>query len=129
MVEGLAELKKLPYKFNAVQVDRKTGGVIARGMPLIPYGFYCYSPVQPMIQEEEVVRGFNLISPYQSIPNSDRKMRKVYMDRAAELGMKVNYNLLSVATAGTGYNRNWIPRSAARCSSRRSRPSRTILPC
>lgn len=109
MVEGLAELKKLPYKFNAVQVDRKTGGVIARGMPLIPYGFYCYSPVQPMIQEEEVVRGFNLISPYQSIPNSDRKMRKVYMDRAAELGMKVNYNLLSVATAGTGYNRNQDP--------------------
>ena len=108
-VEGSAELKKLPYKFNAVQVDRKTGGVIARGMPLIPYGFYCYSPVQPMIQEEEVVRGFNLISPYQSIPGSDRKMRKVYMDRAAELGMKVNYNLLSVATAGTGYNRNQNP--------------------
>ena len=104
--EGKAVLRKLPYKWNAVQVDRKTGGVIVRGMPLIPYGFYCYSPVQPMIQEEEAVRGFNLVSPYQNIPRSDRKMRKVYMDRAAELGMKVNYNLLSVATGGTGYDRN-----------------------
>ena len=109
VTEGVAELKKLPYKFNAVQVDRKTGGVVTRSMPLIPVGFYCYSPVQPMIQEEEVVRGFNLISPYQNIPRTDLKMRKVYMDRAAELGMKVNYNLLSVATSGTGFNRNQDP--------------------
>lgn len=105
-INGTVELKKLPYKFNAVQVDLKTGGVITRGLPLIPYGFFCYSPVQPMIEEEEVVRGFNMLSPYQSIPRTDLKMRKVYMDRAAELGMKVNYNLLSVATAGTGYDRS-----------------------
>ncbi|PWM10975.1 MAG: hypothetical protein DBY00_04910 [Flavobacteriales bacterium] len=106
---GQVTLKKLPYKFNATQVDRKTQGVVSRGMPVIPFGFYCYSPVQPMIAEEEVVRGFNLLSPYQNIPRTDIKARKIYMDRAAELGMKVNYNLLSVATGGTGYNKNQNP--------------------
>ncbi|MCL2727155.1 MAG: hypothetical protein FWD56_02075 [Bacteroidales bacterium] len=106
---GTVKLTKRPYKFNAVQVDRKTGGVVTRGMGLIPMGFFCYSPVQPMIQEEEVVRGFNMISPYQNIPRTDITMRKVYMDRAAELGMKVNYNLLSVATGGTGFDRSQNP--------------------
>ena len=103
---GTVQLVKRPYKFNAVQVDRKTSGVVTRGMGLIPMGFFCYSPVQPMIQEEEVVRGFNMISPYQTIPGTEINRRKVYMDRAAELGMKVNYNLLSVATGGTGFSRN-----------------------
>jgi len=101
---GTVELIKRPYKFNAVRVDRKTGGIVTRGMGLIPVGFYCYSPVQPMIQEEEVVRGFNMISPYQNIPKTDLNMRKVYMDRAAELGMKVNYNLLSIAAEGTVFD-------------------------
>ncbi|MDD4820262.1 MAG: glycoside hydrolase family 2 TIM barrel-domain containing protein [Flavobacteriales bacterium] len=99
-------LVKMPYKFNATQIDRKTASVISRGMPVIPFGFYCYSPVQSTIAEEEVVSGFNLMSPYQNIPRTKIGMRKVYMDRAAELGMRVNYNLLSVATGGTGYNKN-----------------------
>ena len=104
VIKGNETLIRRPYKFNATQLDRKTAGVISRGMPIIPFGFYCYSPVQSTIAEEEVVQGFNLLSPYQNIPRTKIEMRKVYMDRAAELGMKVNYNLLSVATGGTGYN-------------------------
>ena len=106
VIKGNDTLIRRPYKFNATQLDRKTAGVISGGMPIIPFGFYCYSPVQSTIAEEEVVQGFNLLSPYQNIPRTKIEMRKVYMDRAAELGMKVNYNLLSVATGGTGYNRN-----------------------
>ena len=108
-IEKKDTLVKMPYQFNATQVDRKTASVISRDMPIIPFGFYCYSPVQSTIAEEEVVQGFNLMSPYQNIPRTKISMRKVYMDSAAELGMKVNYNLLSVATGGTGYNKKQDP--------------------
>ncbi len=50
--------------------------------------------------EEEVVRGFNLMSPYQKIEPETFEERKAYMDRCAELGMKVHYNLLSVSGGG-----------------------------
>ncbi len=64
VIKGNETLIRRPYKFNATQLDRKTAGVISRGMPIIPFGFYCYSPVQSTIAEEEVVQGFNLLSPY-----------------------------------------------------------------
>ena len=50
--------------------------------------------------EEEVVRGFNMISPYQTILPETFKDRKAYMDRCAQIGMKVHYNLLSLAGGG-----------------------------
>lgn len=95
-------LTRLPYKDNGVQIDYLTGMIHTDGLPMVPSGFYCYSPVQPTLQEEEAVKGMNLISPYQNIGKQPRKERIAYLDRAAQLGMKVNYNLLSIAGGGGG---------------------------
>lgn len=85
---------------NAVQVDRLSGGLLVDGREFLPFGFYCYSPVQPTLAEEEVVRGFNLMSPYQSNDPTTIDERRAWMDRAAALGMKVHYQLLQVAGGG-----------------------------
>ena len=90
----------LPYKSNEVKTDRFTGGLIVNNRQFFPFGFYCYSPVYPTLPEEEVVKGFNMISPYQKIMPETLNERKTYMDRCAELGMKVHYNLLSVSGGG-----------------------------
>ncbi len=94
------ELIVLPYKSNEVKTDRFTGGLIVNKLPFFPFGFYCYSPVYPSLPEEEIVKGFNVISPYQKISPETLKERKAYMDRCAQLGMKVHYNLLSVSGGG-----------------------------
>jgi hypothetical protein len=104
-IPGLIYLAKtdlivLSHKPNEVKTDRLTGGLIVNKLPFFPFGFYCYSPVYPSLPEEEVVKGFNVISPYQKISNETLNERKAYMDRCAELGMKVNYNLLSVSGGG-----------------------------
>lgn len=94
------ELNVLNYKPNEVKTDRYTGGLIVNKLPYFPFGFYCYSPVQSSLIEEEVVKGFNVISPYQRILPETLSERKAYMDRCAELGVKVHYNLLSVSGGG-----------------------------
>jgi hypothetical protein len=90
----------LAHKTNEVKTDLYTGGLIVNGLPFFPFGFYCYSPVYPTLPEEEVVKGFNMISPYQKILPETLQERKSYMDRCGQLGMKVNYNLLSVSGGG-----------------------------
>ncbi len=90
----------LPHKSNEVKTDNLTGGLIVNKMPFFPFGFYCYSPVNQTLPEEEVVKGFNVISPYQKINPETINERKAYMDRCAEIGMKVHYNLLSVSGGG-----------------------------
>jgi hypothetical protein len=90
----------LPYKTNEVKTDRLTGGLIVNKRQFFPFGFYCYSPVYPTLPEEETVKGFNVISPYQKIMPETLNERKAYMDRCARLGMKVHYNLLSVSGGG-----------------------------
>ncbi len=62
-----------PHRENAVKIDLATGGLFVSGMPMLPFGFYTYFPVQPTLPEEEAIKGFNLISPYQGI---DRKTLK-----------------------------------------------------
>lgn len=94
------ELIILKYKPNEVKTDRLTGGLIVNTRQFFPFGFYCYSPVYPTLPEEEVVKGFNMISPYQKILPETFKDRKAYMDRCAELGMKVHFNLLSITGGG-----------------------------
>jgi len=96
----IVEVMKWSLKSNEVKIDYATGGLIVEGLPFFPFGFYCYSPVQPTLAEEEVVKGFNMMSPYQNIKKKTRKERRRYMDRCAELGMKVHYQLLSVAGGG-----------------------------
>ncbi len=95
-----AVVTRLPHRPNAVKIDRLSGGLIVDDLPFFPFGFYCYSPVQPTLAEEEVVRGFNMMSPYQSNNPDGLAERRAYMDRCAELGMKVHYQLLSVAGGG-----------------------------
>jgi hypothetical protein len=94
------DLIVLSYKSNEVKTDRLTGALIVNKLPFFPFGFYCYSPVYPTLPEEEIIKGFNMISPYQKIVPETINERKAYMDRCAELGMKVNYNLLSVSGGG-----------------------------
>lgn len=94
------QLSVLNYKPNEVKADKLTGGLIVNRRQFFPFGLYCYSPVHPTLPEEEVVRGFNMISPYQKIMPETFPERKAYMDRCAELGMKVHYNLLSVSGGG-----------------------------
>ncbi len=90
----------LDYKPNEVKTDCLTGGLIVNRRIFFPFGFYCYSPVDPLLAEEEAVKGFNMISPYQKILPERLNERKAYMDRCAQLGMKVHYNLLSVSGGG-----------------------------
>jgi hypothetical protein len=97
---AITQLVILKYKPNEVKTDRLTGGLIVNNRQFFPFGFYCYSPVYPSLPEEEVVKGFNMISPYQKILPETLTERKAYMDRCAELGMKVHYNLLSVSGGG-----------------------------
>jgi hypothetical protein len=94
------ELLILPHKPNEVKTDRLTGGLIVNQRQFFPFGFYCYSPVPQTLPEEEIIRGFNMISPYQTILPGTLKDRKAYMDRCAEIGMKVHYNLLSLSAGG-----------------------------
>jgi hypothetical protein len=82
-----------PYRENAVKIDRATGGLSVSGMPLLPFGFFTFSPVQPTLAGDEVVRGFNLMSPAQVIDKKNLKQRMAYMDRCADLGIRVNYSL------------------------------------
>ncbi len=101
-----SKLVILRHKPNEVKIDRLTGGLIVNRLPFFPFGFYTYTPVHPTLPEEEVVKGFNLISPYQRVLPETMNQRKAYMDRCAELGMKVNYNLTSVAGGGGVNSKN-----------------------
>lgn len=98
--QATADMVVLSYKPNEVKTDRFTGGLIVNRRQFFPFGFYCYSPVYQTLPEEEVVKGFNMMSPYQKIMPETLNERKAYMDRCAELGMKVHYNLLSVSGGG-----------------------------
>lgn len=86
------DILKLIPKDNEVKINLLTGGLIADGLPFFPFGFYCGSPVGSL-PEEEVVRGFNMIAPYQKNTPETIAERKAYMDRCAQLGLKVHYAL------------------------------------
>jgi len=98
--KATSTLTILNFKANEVKTDRLSGGLIVSKRIFFPFGFYCYSPVYPTLPEEEAVKGFNVISPYQKIIPATLSERKTYMDRCAQLGMKVHYNLLSVCGGG-----------------------------
>jgi hypothetical protein len=93
-------LVKRPGKMNEVKVDRASGALIAYDESFFPVGFYCYWPVDPLLPEEEVVKGFNMVSPYWKIDKGGYRDRMKFMDRCAELGIMVNFNLCSVAGGG-----------------------------
>jgi hypothetical protein len=99
--EKYVEVRKLPPADNEVKIDLETGGLVVDGLPFFPFGFYCSSPVGTL-PEEEVVRGFNMIGPYQNNLPETLEERKAYMDRCAALGVKVHYGINGLV--GMGHN-------------------------
>ena len=110
LTEGRNVLGEVPVQVtrrepraNEVKINRASGGLVVDGLPFFPVGFYCYttkdSP-QPTLSGEERVKGFNMMSPYQSNSPDVLQARREYMNRCSELGMKVHYQLLKVAGGG-----------------------------
>ncbi len=93
-------IRILPHQRNAVKIDRLNGNLICEGLPFLPMGFYTYSPVQQGLPEAEKAHGFNMISPYNMLTRYSLDERKAFMDRMADIGMKVNYNLLWLTGEG-----------------------------
>ncbi len=88
--------RKLPPRDNEVKIDHISGGLIADGLPCIPFGYYTYWPLAEGVMDGEVVRGFSLFSPYHGGPQDDEKLQQIraYLDRCAQVGMRVNYHLV-----------------------------------
>ena len=88
--------RKAPPKANEVKIDNVGRSLIVDGLPFIPFGYYTYYPLADGVMDEEVVRGFNLFSPYHGGPHNEeaRKPIREYLDRCAAIGMKVNYHLI-----------------------------------
>jgi len=89
-------LTKLAPRPNAVQIDNTAHGLIVGGLPFIPFGFYTYYPLKAGIIDQEVVNGFNLLSPYHGGPHTAEQLAPIreYLDRCAQVGMKVNYHVM-----------------------------------
>ncbi len=88
-------LRKAPPRPNAVVIDQISRGLIVDGLPLVPFGYYTYYPLKEGVMDEEVVRGFNLFSPYHGGPHDTEALEPIraYLDRCAQIGMRVNYHL------------------------------------
>ena len=100
LISKKVNINILPHQRNAVKTDRFQGTLISDGLPFFPSGFYTYSPIQQGLAESEKAKGFNMISPYNLLKKYSLDERKAFMDRMADIGMKVNYNLLSLSGGG-----------------------------
>lgn len=100
IASGKVDLIERPVKANAVQIDLLTGSLIVDNRPFFPFGFYC-GPVGNL-PGTEVVHGFNMIGPYQDNLPKNYPTRKAYMDRCAQVGVRVQYGVNSLI--GSGHN-------------------------
>ncbi len=98
--DTIVDIIRLKPVDNEVKIDRETGGLIVNGLSFFPFGFYCGTVGK--IPDQEILNGFNFIGPYQSNLPEGLPERKAYMDRCAQLGMKVQYGLNSLI--GSGHN-------------------------
>jgi hypothetical protein len=89
-----------PHRENAVKIDLATGGIFVSGLPVVPFGFTSSFPVDYNAVNTEVAKGFNIISPAHFNDGKALKGRKAYMNRFADLGVRVNYNLAGILTGG-----------------------------
>ena len=96
VMEAPATLRKAPPRPGAVKIDNISHTLIADGLPLVPFGYYTYFPLAEGVMDEEVVRGFTLFSPYHGGPHDDEQLAQIraYLDRCAQIGMRVNYHLM-----------------------------------
>ena len=89
-------IRKLAPKPYAVKIDYITGGLIVDDKPFFPFGFYCNMDAI-WLAEEEIHSAFNVISPYWSVcrerPRGEIEKIRAFLDRCAEIGMKVNYHM------------------------------------
>ncbi|MCL3779976.1 hypothetical protein EMN47_06195 [Prolixibacteraceae bacterium JC049] len=98
----MLDITRLAPKPNEVKVDYLTGGIVVDDAPFYPFGFYTSSKMGDL-PLQEVYNGFNFLAAYQKIDDETLAQRKAYMDRCAELGMKVHYHLNSII--GSGHNK------------------------
>jgi hypothetical protein len=96
LAEAQTQLRKAPPKPNEVKIDNLSRSLIADGLPFVPFGFYTYYPLKEGVMDGEVVRGFNLFSPYHGGPHEGDKLAPIlqYLDRCAAIGMRVNYHIM-----------------------------------
>ena len=88
-------LTKLPLKPHAVQIDNRSRGLVVDGLPFFPFGFF-NGDGDTDSPGELAEQGFNLYAPYSGgwhgTPDLIAKIR-AWMDRCADVGVKVNYDL------------------------------------
>lgn len=94
------DIIRLRPQANEVKIDLQTGGLIADGLPFFPFGFYCGGNVLGLANE--VTHGFTHMAPYQSNLPETFAERKAYMDRCAQVGLRVAYSVNSLI--GSGHN-------------------------
>ena len=96
----------LPAKSNEVKIDRLTGTLRVDGWQWIPVGYYSSLKGSNFeFLRSEVTQGINLYSPYHTISEENQNDRMAYLELCAQLGIKVNYNLCSLAgSQGVGLN-------------------------
>ena len=105
------ELVRLAQKPNEVKIDRMTGNLLVDGWQWLPVGFYSsLNGANFDFLRSEVTQGINLYSPYHNITDDNRADRMAYLDLCAQLGIKVNYNVCSLAgSQGVGLSINATP--------------------
>lgn len=92
------ELLKLTQKPNEVKIDRLNGNLLIDGWQWFPIGFYSsLAEDNYLFLKSEVTQGINLYSPYHNITPDNQADRMAYLDLCAQLGIKVNYNVCSLA--------------------------------
>lgn len=89
---------RLLAKPHAVQIDNRRRGLIVDGLPFLPFGFVGVPPGRPegdaAIPPALAAEGFNLYSPYSSGSGAaGLEHIRAWMDRCAEVGVKVNFDL------------------------------------
>jgi hypothetical protein len=96
LAQATTAIRKAPPKPNEVKIDNISRSLIADGLPIVPFGYYTYYPLKEGVMDGEVGRGFNLFSPYHGGPHEGEKHAPIleYLDRCAQIGMKVNYHLM-----------------------------------
>jgi len=109
-------IHKAPFQKHAVQIDHESQGLLVGELPYFPVGFYCRHPLRD-IHDLEVTKGFNHIVPfdYAAKPADDNpkghtstqleRIREA-MDRCAQLGMKVHYDIKLIAQV-KGSDQKW----------------------
>jgi len=94
-------VKRLAPRTNVTKIDFTRRCLLFDDQPVLPFGFYCNSDLKTSLPKEEIIHGFNMISPYRAglAVESDKATKKTreYLDLCASIGMKVVYDLRPVA--------------------------------